>query len=124
MKYLAKMETGEEKHFEILKEIKENENLFNKCMEKLKEFYEAPGFRKREKPLHNSVIIIEKLPSWILVLEMIENTAKKYRLLSNDALIAAVCKYYGIKKIVTFENGEVSGQGRNVRSCNEGYAYR
>ncbi len=90
MKYLAKTKTGKERHFEILKEIKENENLFNKCMEKLKEFYEA---------LHNTVIILEKLPSWILVLEIME----KYRLLPNDALIAATCKYYGISKIATFD---------------------
>ena len=28
---------------------------------------------------------------------------EKYRLLSNDALIAATCKHYGIKKIATFD---------------------
>ncbi len=28
---------------------------------------------------------------------------EKYRLLPNDALIAATCKYYGIKKIATFD---------------------
>ncbi len=28
---------------------------------------------------------------------------KTYRLLPNDALIAATCKYYGIKKIATFD---------------------
>jgi len=34
-----------------------------------------------------------------LVLEIMN----KYRLLPNDALIAATCKYYGIKKIATFD---------------------
>jgi len=33
------------------------------------------------------------------VVEVIE----KYRLLPNDALIAATCKHYGIKKIATFD---------------------
>ena len=34
------------------------------------------------------------------VVEVIE----KYRLLPNDALIAATCKHYGIKKIATFDD--------------------
>jgi len=29
--------------------------------------------------------------------------SKKYGLLPNDALIAATCKHYGIKKIATFD---------------------
>ncbi|WP_223209031.1 PIN domain-containing protein [Pyrococcus sp.] len=28
---------------------------------------------------------------------------EKYALLTNDAIIAATCKYYGIKKIATFD---------------------
>ncbi|WP_230972195.1 PIN domain-containing protein [Archaeoglobus neptunius] len=28
---------------------------------------------------------------------------EKYKLLPNDALIAATCKHYGIKKIATFD---------------------
>ena len=28
---------------------------------------------------------------------------EKYRLLPNDALVAATCNYYGIKKIATFD---------------------
>ena len=36
-------------------------------------------------------------------LTAIKYTAIKYRLLPNDALIAATCKYYGIKKIATFD---------------------
>ncbi len=30
--------------------------------------------------------------------------AEEYGLLPNDALIAATCKYYGIKKIATFDD--------------------
>jgi len=29
---------------------------------------------------------------------------EKYRLLPNDAAIAATCKYYGIRKIATFDD--------------------
>lgn len=36
-------------------------------------------------------------------LKLIESIAKDYRLLPNDALIAATCKHYGIKKIATFD---------------------
>ncbi len=35
--------------------------------------------------------------------EVVRDTAVKYRLLPNDALIAATCKHYGIKKIATFD---------------------
>ncbi len=34
---------------------------------------------------------------------MIFDIIKEYKLLPNDALIAATCKYYGIKKIATFD---------------------
>jgi len=37
--------------------------------------------------------------SWDDVLEVME----KYRLLPNDALIAATCKHHGIRKIATFD---------------------
>jgi len=37
-------------------------------------------------------------------LKVVETMAKNYRLLPNDALIAATCKHYGIKKIATFDD--------------------
>ncbi|AAB89055.1 PIN domain-containing protein [Archaeoglobus fulgidus] len=36
-------------------------------------------------------------------LELIKSVAEKYKSLPNDALIAATCKHYGIKKIATFD---------------------
>ena len=36
--------------------------------------------------------------------EVVRDIAEKYRLLPNDALIAATCKQYGIKKIATFDD--------------------
>ncbi len=36
-------------------------------------------------------------------LSVIKDIAIRYRLLPNDALIAATCKHYGIKKIATFD---------------------
>ncbi len=37
------------------------------------------------------------------IFEFSKEIIKKYRLLPNDALIAATCKHYGIKKIATFD---------------------
>jgi predicted nucleic acid-binding protein len=37
-------------------------------------------------------------------LKLIENVAKSCRLMPNDAVIAATCKFYGIKKLATFDN--------------------
>ncbi|MEM4156354.1 MAG: PIN domain-containing protein, partial [Archaeoglobaceae archaeon] len=36
-------------------------------------------------------------------LGVVRDIAIRYRLLPNDALIAATCKHYGIKKIATFD---------------------
>jgi len=49
-----------------------------------------------------SELSIEMLPDVQDVAE-IKETMKKYRLLPNDALIAATCKHYGIRKIATFD---------------------
>ena len=38
------------------------------------------------------------------VFEIARKVIEKYRLLSNDALIAATCKHYGIRKIATFDS--------------------
>lgn len=36
-------------------------------------------------------------------LQLIDNVAKSCRLMPNDAVIAATCKFYGIKKLATFD---------------------
>ncbi|WP_456329743.1 PIN domain-containing protein [Archaeoglobus sp.] len=35
--------------------------------------------------------------------DLSKKIVEKYKLLPNDALIAATCKHYGIKKIATFD---------------------
>jgi predicted nucleic acid-binding protein len=37
-------------------------------------------------------------------IKLIENVATTCRLMPNDALIAATCKYYGIRKLATFDD--------------------
>ena len=36
-------------------------------------------------------------------IETASSLARKYKLLPNDALIAATCKHYGLNKIATFD---------------------
>ena len=38
------------------------------------------------------------------ILKLSAEMGEKYHLLTNDALIAATCKYYGIKKIASFDD--------------------
>ena len=38
------------------------------------------------------------------VIDIANSLAQEYKLLPNDALIAATCKYYGIEKIATFDS--------------------
>ena len=38
------------------------------------------------------------------VIDIANSLAREYKLLPNDALIAATCKYYGIEKIATFDS--------------------
>jgi len=45
------------------------------------------------------ITVVSSLPPWELVLEIME----RYHLLPNDAMIASTCKYYGIKKIASFD---------------------
>jgi len=37
------------------------------------------------------------------IFEIAKEVVEKYRLLPNDALIAATCKHHGIRKIATFD---------------------
>ena len=44
------------------------------------------------------------LPVGDAIFDISKEIMKKYRLLPNDALIAATCKHYGIRKIATFDD--------------------
>ena len=37
------------------------------------------------------------------ILKLSAEIGEKYNLLTNDAIIAATCKYYGIRKIASFD---------------------
>jgi len=70
------------------------------------EFEKGVGENLISKRLH----VLNLLKSRLIVLplddkifEFSKEVIKKHRLLPNDALIAATCKHYGIKKIATFD---------------------
>ncbi len=54
-------------------------------------------------PVFEVLSIFTELPSSNEVSMLFHEMLKKYGLLPNDALIAATCKHYGIKKIATFD---------------------
>ena len=74
---------------------------------KFKEYISEHGYNKFEDVIGYLLEILELFN--IKLLEDRQNLnemiifMKKYRLLPNDALIAATCKYYGIRKIATFD---------------------
>ncbi|MEM3505508.1 MAG: type II toxin-antitoxin system VapC family toxin [Archaeoglobaceae archaeon] len=95
----------EEAAFKIIySSIAEDKIGFFKMKEKFEKDYSIDVLISR---LH----VLNLLKNYMLVLEITEqifDTAKKiiteYRLLPNDALIAATCKHYGIRKIATFDD--------------------
>ncbi len=90
MKLTAANLHGIYSHCETLKRIKTNEKTYELCLKKADEFYHSI--------CDEGITVVSSLPPWKLVLEVME----KYHLLLNDALIASTCKYYGIKKIASF----------------------
>jgi len=91
MKLKASDLTGIKKHYDLIKELKKNEKVYRDCFNLSKEFFYSL--------LRWSVTVLPVTLSWDDVLEVMEN----YHLLPNDALIAATCKHYDIKKIATFD---------------------
>lgn len=91
MKLTAMSALDIEEHYKILKRIKTDESIYKLCLVRAEEFYHSI--------LDEKIIIITSLPPWEVIFELM----RKYRLLPNDALIAATCKYYGIRKIATFD---------------------
>ena len=91
MKLKASELTGIEGHYDVIKELKKNENVYKECLTLSKEFFRVMLNRKIE--------ILPATISWSDVLDMME----KYHLLPNDALIAAICKHHGIREIATFD---------------------
>jgi len=48
--------------------------------------------------------LAQSLPLTAEIEDLAEGIMQEYGILPNDALIAATCKYYGIKKIATFDD--------------------
>ena len=71
----------------------------------LREYIKKNGYNFADDFLNNmhEVFDVLEVTNDVRDLKLIESIAKDYRLLPNDALIAATCKHYGIKKIATFD---------------------
>ncbi|MCS7131078.1 MAG: PIN domain-containing protein [Archaeoglobaceae archaeon] len=54
-------------------------------------------------PVYELIDLFDELSSSKVVTKLSNQIISKYGLLPNDALIAATCKHYGIKKIATFD---------------------
>lgn len=108
---------------EILREVLEPVITLNVLEESiyigLSLIYGSRGFRLREgikkdmkddarKYMSNLRTLIERFNIDIVHppkdLEMISDIITKYRLMPNDAIIAATCRHYGIKSIATFDS--------------------
>ncbi len=96
----------EELCYKIIMEIIAKKKNTTKFYE-LKSFFEQGVCENEIKELFRSINVVKEN---IVILELNEeifDLAKeisiKYKLLPNDALIAATCKYYGISKIATFD---------------------
>lgn len=92
IKERAKDVSGIEKHYDLLSHLRENSDLVKEISKEI---------------LSDISTVVEKFKIEILLpaphLSMFE-VVEIYGLLPNDALIAATCKHYGIKKIATFDN--------------------
>ncbi len=91
IKEKAKIVSGIEKHYDLLKYLRDN-----------------PDFTKHvsKEVISDISTIVEEYnikvlspASHVLMFKIVE----EYGLLPNDALIAATCKYYGIKRIATLD---------------------
>ena len=76
-------------------------------IEKLREYIRTHGYGIFEAELNELTTLLKDAKATVLEdkaspQELID-TARKYRLLPADALIAQTCKHYGIERILTFD---------------------
>ncbi len=64
------------------------------CEDEIKELFRSINVVKE------NIVILELNEE---IFDLAKEISIKYKLLPNDALIAAACKYYGIRKIATFD---------------------
>ena len=79
----------------------ENEEKYS--LKKLKRNIDSYVYLYGEFSKFSNEFEIELLIITEEVVEIASSLASKYKLLPNDALIAATCKHYGINKIATFD---------------------
>jgi len=84
----------------ILKFLETEENF---SLKKLKRDIDSYVYLYGEFSKFSDEFEIEFLIITEEVVEIASSLASKYKLLPNDALIAATCKHYGIDKIATFD---------------------
>jgi len=87
----------------VLESLKSEKYSFYRIKE---EFEKGKGKELVAKRLHLLNSIKDKLVVLELnedIFEIAKEVVNNYRLLPNDALIAATCKHYGIRKIATFD---------------------
>ncbi|MCK4476654.1 MAG: PIN domain-containing protein [Methanophagales archaeon] len=79
-------------------------NKFHKIKKAWEKGIGEPEIRKRIDILEDlTTTIIKVLYANEKILYLSKKISFEYKLLPNDALIAATCKYYGINKIATFD---------------------
>ena len=95
----------EEVFYIVTREILRSRGIDNKF--KLKEYISKRGYEEIEGYLQKFLDLLGELRCEVLevnadAMALLE-TMTRYKLLPNDALIAATCKQYGITKIATFD---------------------
>jgi len=73
-----------------------------------REYISAKGYTDIEKELFKFISMINELDIRVLDVKieitLLTDVMYQFNLLPNDALIAATCKFYGIRDIATFDN--------------------
>jgi len=76
-------------------------------IEKLREYIKTHGYEFFEVEINELTTLLKDAEVTVLedkvTLQELIDTARKYRLLPADALIAQTCKHYGIGRILTFD---------------------
>ncbi len=55
------------------------------------------------EPVYKVFSLFEELPGSFEITRIARNMMRDYGLLPNDAIIAATCKHYGIRRVATFD---------------------
>jgi predicted nucleic acid-binding protein len=96
----------EEVLFILTRELLRNKRILGK--ENIQLFISAKGYSEVENELKKFLSLTEELEMTVLDPQISSSdlfeAMKEFHLLPNDALIAAICRSYGIKGIATFDD--------------------